>query len=72
LARGFDDAALVRRAAVIIDHHVLKRSRFIDDLMDVSRVRLGNLELDIQEPTKASVLSRHGACLSCLCGDAHK
>jgi signal transduction histidine kinase len=48
LARGFNDQLLVKRAAAIIDHQVSKLSRLIEDLMDVSRVRLGNLKLDIQ------------------------
>jgi signal transduction histidine kinase len=41
----------------IIERQVSRMSRLIDDLMDVSRVRLGNLELHVQEVDLGEVLT---------------
>jgi signal transduction histidine kinase len=57
LALGCADPARVKQAARIIERQVSVMSRLIDDLMDVSRVRLGNLELNVQEVDLGEVLT---------------
>jgi signal transduction histidine kinase len=54
---GNTEPMLVKQAVRIIDRQVAAISRLIDDLMDVSRVRLGNLELNVQELELGDVLA---------------
>jgi signal transduction histidine kinase len=57
LTLGNAGPMLVKQAARIIERQVSAMSRLIDDLMDVSRVRLGNLELNVQELDLGEVLA---------------
>ncbi len=45
LKRETLDAAMKRQSSEIIDRHVRAMSRLIDDLLDVARLRIGNLQL---------------------------
>jgi signal transduction histidine kinase len=56
LTQGTAAPAVVRQAAKVIERQVSAISRLIDDLMDVSRVRLGNLELNVQDVDLGEVL----------------
>jgi signal transduction histidine kinase len=52
LLRGLSDAETVLRTAEIIDRQSKSMVRLIDDLLDVSRARLGSLELN---PTRVNL-----------------
>jgi signal transduction histidine kinase len=51
------EPSVVKQAAKIIERQVSAMSRLIDDLMDLSRVRLGNLELNVDEVDLSAVLT---------------
>jgi signal transduction histidine kinase len=56
LSRGSPEPSVVKQAARVIERQVAALSRLIDDLMDVSRIRLGNLELNVQDVDLGEVL----------------
>jgi signal transduction histidine kinase len=56
LLRGASDPAVVRRAAEVIERQSSAMARLIDDLLDVSRIRLGVLELNRKTVNLAEVL----------------
>jgi signal transduction histidine kinase len=56
LLQGSAEPSMVRQAAKIIERQVAAMSRLIDDLLDVSRIRLGNLELNVQDVDLGEVL----------------
>lgn len=58
LRGGTLDAAATRRTSDIIDRQVQGMSRLIDDLLHVSQLRLGNLELRCTRVTVAEVIER--------------
>jgi signal transduction histidine kinase len=58
LQREACTAELVKRTGAIIDRQVGSMSRLIEDLLDVSRVRLGTLELTLAEVNLAEVVRR--------------
>lgn len=67
-ARG--NAELLEQARATIDRQVSQMVRLIDDLLDVSRVTRGKLEIKLERVELASVV--HQAVEACipLCGDA--
>src|SRR5580698_8889040 len=64
LRRGNTDEAKVRRAGEAIEAGVRMQVQLIDDLLDVSRIVTGNLNMDLQPVDVATVIARAIEALS--------
>jgi signal transduction histidine kinase len=72
LLRFPPDAALVQRSAAIIDRQARHMSHLIDDLMNISRVKLGNLPMHRAPVSIAEIIGRCVETLEPFCAQRNQ